>query len=699
MSSNWAFAHPKGGHESTAEKISSYYLRSFPIGSRASTLLPSKINQQTLLQMDKIKLAESTQRKVVLRTIFSDIDASIPSERGAILNDNVWVDLMLFCGGSSNPTHHFLSRINRTATVLGEYALATLLVTPTSDIATLSNRQRTLQVLLEHPTWLATLKQSLEAYRNVENSLLSSWTHTDPLYTHIYRSYVNQRFLSSNAATNKIANKLKVRILFRNLRDIYGEFVALPILGLFYCEATAWMVSITKGGYIERDRQATYGSFPLFVPIVSIGCVVDNYNRADGKPLLLPFLGVAATHAAAIWRSYRGIKSYQEYSAVVHNLANRMRDVQVFMKIIQQLSAIIAGHQALEANYGSSLKAIRALLEKRKESTEIGVMVRNLLDMNLANWSYIRSNNGKLLATYNLFIEHKDCLKAAMYELGQLDSFIGIATLVQEAQKAFPAHCYTFTKFLDHSKQSTPCIELEAMWHPMLNPATVVDNDVDLDAHKTRNMILCGPNAGGKSSYICGVASSILLSQTFGISATKNSVMTPFNKINTYIDLKGDITCGASLFMVEVARMQQYMHMLEQSKPDEFIFTIADEPFARTNPVEASTAAYSILASISKYSNTLHIVFTHYPILMNLTNKFKERGIKNFKVFIDEKPDQKLHYTYKVVSGKTDQAIALKILAQEGYDAPLLEQAKAIVQNPQKWPLWKYLQNKNKKKS
>ncbi|WP_342265123.1 MutS-related protein [Cardinium endosymbiont of Philonthus spinipes] len=698
ISSNWEFAYSKVNYESVTAKISRNYLRSFPIVSLASTLPSSKVKQKAILQTDKIKLAQSTQRKVVLRTIFSDVDANVAAESKGILNDNVWTDLMLFCGGSTNPAHHFLSRINRTTTVLGECALATLLVTPTSDITTLSNRQRTLQVLLEDPACLAALKQSLEAYRNVEQSLLSLWTYTDPLYTHAYRDYMAKRFLSTNPTTNKIANKLNMRIFFRNLLDIYGEFVALPLVGLFWCEASHWMTCISKGGWMEGNRRDTYAPFPFFVPIMSIASVVNAYNHTDGKPLLLPFLGVAATHAAAIWRGYCGIKSYQEYSAVFCNLASRMRDVQIFMKTIQQLSNIVAAHQELETHYGPSLSAIRELLAKRKEPTEIGVMVSNLLDMKLDNWSYIRSNSGKLLATYNLFIEHKDCLKPAMYALGQLDSFMGIATLVREAKEAFPAHCYTFTKFLDRSKQKTPCIQLEAMWNPMLNPATVVDNEVDLDATKTRNMILCGPNAGGKSSFISGVASSILLSQTFGIAAAKSAVITPFNKINTYIELRDDIACGASLFMVEVARMQRYIHMLEQSKPDEFIFTIADEPFARTNPVEASAAAYSILASIAQYNNALHIVSTHYPILMSLTNKFKDRGIRNFKVFIDEAANEKLHYTYKVVPGEADQAIALKILAQEGYDPALLKQAEDIVQSPQKWPLLNYLQEKNKKK-
>ncbi|MGI2261750.1 MutS-related protein [Candidatus Cardinium hertigii] len=698
MRSDCVWADPQVTYGSTTANIAHHYLRSFTILPASFTLVPSKTKEKNILQTDSIKLAESTQRKVVLRTIFDNIDVNIPTESGSILNNNAWKDLMLFCGRPNNLAYHFLSRINRTTTVLGECALATLLVTPTSDITTLTNRQQTLQLLLEDSTSLANLKQALACYQTVEQRFISLWTHTDPLYTHAYRNYMHQRFLSPNPAANKIARKLNTRIFFRNVLDIYGEFVALPVLGLFLCEATHWMTSISKGGWMPGDRSSSYSAFPLFVPITSIGSVIKHYKDTNGEPSLLPFLGVSATHTAAVWRGYCGIKSYKEYSAVFRSLANRMRDVQIFMQTIQQISNIVSANQPLEANYGPSLSAIRTLLAKRKEASEIGILISNLLDMKLNNWSYIRGNSGKLLATYNLFIEHKDCLKPAMYALGQLDGFMGMATLVKEAKQTFPTHCYTFTKFLDRSQQTTPCIMLDAMWYPMLNPETLVDNTMEMDAHKTRNMILCGPNAGGKSSFISGVASNLLLSQTFGIAAAKSAIITPFDKINTFIELKDDIASGASLFMVEVERMHRYMNMLENAKPNEFIFTISDEPFARTNPVEASAAAYSIFAGMAKYINALHIVSTHYPILMHLADKFKDRGIRNFKVFIDENPDQKLHYTYKVVPGEADQSIALKILEQEGYDPALLKQAEDIVRNTQKWPLLKYFQGKDKKR-
>lgn len=694
INSNALFANPQLNRESVTTQIADYYLRSFTLVP--ARVPPSKTMHDTILRMDSLKLPESTQRKVILRTLFAKTELNIPTPISSILNHNAWTDLILFCGGASNPSYHFLSRINQTTTALGDCALATLLVTPISDVDTLCKRQQTIKLLLKSPSCLADLKQSLNDYRKIEHSLLSLWTYTDPLYSHTYKAYMNKRFLSSNHTTNKKAGKLNLRIFYRNFLDIYGEFIKLPAIGFFWCEASYWLTSFSKRGIFKMERATSYAPFYLFVPILSVGSVINHYNdHSPHNRSLLPFLGIAATHAFTIWRGYCGVKNYQEYSAVFSSLANRMRDVQILIQTMQKLSDIVSKYEALDGHYAPCLRAVRTLLQTKSGKTELGVMIRNLLDMKLDSWSYISSNNGKLLATYTLFTQHKDDLKEAMFELGQLDSFVGIAVLMRDSKEKFPDHCYTFTKFLDRSTQKTPYIQLDGMWYPMLNPETVVDNNIEMDANKNRNMILSGPNAGGKSCFIAGLASNLLLSQTFGIAAAKNAIITPLNKINTYIELKGDISAGSSLFMVEVERMQGYMNMLEQTRPDEFIFTISDEPLARTNPLHASAAAYSILASIAKYSNALHIVSTHYPILMHLSHKFKDRGIKNFKVAVEEKPGQKLRYTYKIVPGESNQSLALKILAQEGYDPVLLQQAEDIIQHPEKFSLLDYFKEQN----
>ncbi|WP_221179619.1 MutS-related protein [Candidatus Cardinium hertigii] len=691
MGNNLVFARRLTYDDNIAIKISRNYLKSFPITHTPVMAVPlsptsTKQKQQMVLPSVEVNLAESTQRKILLRTIFSDITPYVLETDVELLNNNAWTDLILFCGADSHPAHHLLSRINRTATVVGECALATLLVTPTSDIATLANRQQTVQWLLAHPACLTDLKQSLEAYHNVEQRLLSFWTHTDPLATKEYQAYMNRRFLSDNPAVNKIERKLNTRIFVRNFRDIYGEFIALPIFVILSCELHYLMTAFAKGGFFRSStsRDSSYEMAPFFIPGWSIKKAISHYRDAK-NPSLLPFAGVAITHGLAVWRGYCGVKQYQEYSTVFRNLANRMQDVQLFMKTIQQVSNIVASHHELEALYGPSLQEIRALLAHSKEQTEIGIMVRNFLNMKFDNWSYIRGNGGKLLATYNLFEEHKNCLKPAMYALGRLDSFMGIATLMEEASETCPKHCYTFTKFLDRSTQTTPSIQFNGMWNPLLDPTVAIDNEVEMDAHKTRNIVLCGPNAGGKSSFLSAVAMSLLLSQTFGIAPAKHAIITPFNKINTYIEVEDDIARGASLFMVEIERMQRYVNMLEKAKPDQFIFAVADEPFAGTNPAEAGAIAYSFVAAMAQYPNALHIVASHYPILLGLEDKAPGRGIRNFKVFVQEGIDKKLHYTYKVVPGAGTQTVALKLLERAGYDQKLLKEAEYITKHPEKF--------------
>lgn len=678
---NFAFARQELHDERLTTKISRYYLRSFS----TVTLPEQKEEKDMFLRAGKPQLAKSTQCKIILRTIFSNIEANDTKTDDQLLNYNAWGDLTLFCGASSNPSHHLLSRINRTTTLLGECALAALLVTPSNDMGILSNRQKIIRFFLEQPDHQMHLKQLLMTYRNIEPSFLSFWTHTDPLYTKEYQEYLHSRFLFDSAANNKIAGKLRRKVFFRNIRDIYGEFLVLPVFGLLWCESHYLVTSIAKGGFISGSRTESYAPISLFMPGWSIGSAVYNYTHTNGNPSLLPFLGVAITNGMAVWRGYCGVKHYKEYNAVFQNLACRMLDVQVFMRTIQQVSHAVAKNPELEAVYAPYLKKIRVLLSQKEELTEIGVMLRNLLEMKLDHWSYFSSDNSKLLATLCLFEAYKDHLKPAMYELGQLDSFIGIAELVEEAKKISPEHYYTFAKFLDRSEQITPLLKFDGMWNTLIDPTTVIDNDVELDTYKTRNMILCGPNAGGKSSFLSGVASGVLLAQTFGIVPAKEAIITPFNKIHTYIEVGDDIASGASLFMVEMGRMLKHIHMLEKSKSTEFIFTIADEPFAGTNPTEAGAVAYSIVSYMAKYTNSLHIIASHYPILMGLEHNIKGGGIKNFKVFVREESDNKLHYTYKIVPGEAHQAVALKILEQEGYDSALLTQAENIVKYPEKF--------------
>jgi DNA mismatch repair protein MutS len=215
-----------------------------------------------------------------------------------------------------------------------------------------------------------------------------------------------------------------------------------------------------------------------------------------------------------------------------------------------------------------------------------------------------------------------------------------------------------------------------------------VVNSLAMDAETggIRNIILTGPNAGGKSTFLTGVTNTLLLAHVMGIGPANTIVLTPFNKINTYIDIADDIAAGKSLFMAEVDRAQKHIKILKELQPNEFSFTIFDEPFSGTNPIEGAAAEYSILEAIADYTNSFTIVATHYPTVMLLEERASDKGFANYKVYITRQPTtRKLNYTYKIVPGRSTQAIAIDILEEQGYDTKMLARAREIIEHPERY--------------
>jgi DNA mismatch repair ATPase MutS len=168
-----------------------------------------------------------------------------------------------------------------------------------------------------------------------------------------------------------------------------------------------------------------------------------------------------------------------------------------------------------------------------------------------------------------------------------------------------------------------------------------------------------------------------------GIVAAESGVITPFDKIGTYLNLSDDISEGKSLFMAEVKRAQDHLDTLSGLRHDKFSFCIMDELFTGTNPVEGEAVAYSIAYHMGKYKNGITIAATHFPRLMLLEEHAAEDGFKNFKVIVHRNPETgELQYPFTITPGKSNQTVALDILAQEGFDRAILDKARDVIDNP-----------------
>ena len=670
-------------HFSTIENISIAYLKSFGYDEEDESKTPLQVarERQKSINFSTVKpplMDDITLRKTIF-DIFNNSNAlkSYISDNSKILNKFVWNDLKLFCGTSSDLRYNLISRLDNSKTTLGECALAILLATPTDDISELMDRQDIIEHCLDNETLVKNFNHYLDLFKNIEQNFLSFWSKTDPIYNQAYQYFLLNKFYFKNKNWNKKT------LLLEGKKRIFGDFsflgsILMPFSFTFYTNAKG------NGFWENFIWSVTHGSCTIFGAFDNL--LMQYPAQMDGLSYLNIPMGLIQ-----FFFFYNAIERFKDDKNLLKNIAFRLNDVKTFLYIITKIENEVAINPDLNKNFGNKLDGIRKLISlSQSGKTEFGRSLKTLKELPLYDMNYFFNNTGKLLACFQIFIENKNLFCDAIYELGQVDAFLSTANLIRKSTLYNDDHTYVFAKYLNKvMSKNTPYLKARDLWNPFLDARIAIGNEIefgDTSSTNLKTMILTGPNAGGKSTYIVGLEINILLSQVFGIAAADEFILTPFSKINSYIEVRDDISAGKSLFMAEVDRVQKHIDILDTLKPNEFAFTIFDEPFRGTNPYEGAAVEYSVLEALSNYKNCLNIVATHYPMIMLLEEKKHERGFRNYKVFISRDPKTKdIIYHYKIVPGRATQSIAIDILEKYGYDKKLLQRARDILENPGKY--------------
>jgi len=231
--------------------------------------------------------------------------------------------------------------------------------------------------------------------------------------------------------------------------------------------------------------------------------------------------------------------------------------------------------------------------------------------------------------------------------------------------------------FANYTVDTHPSIVMTDFWNPFIDPYKVVANTVELHGPIKRNMIITGPNAGGKSTLIKAVPINLILAQSIGLAAAASVEITPFYSIATYLNIVDDIAAGNSLFKAQVLRAQEMISLVEQTPVGHFSFLALDEMFNGTSAKESMAAAYSVVKHIGNFDNNISIVATHFPLLTRLEQE--QAAFENYRVSVDIDAERGIHYPFKLERGASNQHIALDILKQEGYNYGIIEQATEIL--------------------
>lgn len=553
---------------------------------------------------------------------------------------NVFVDLEVFSGNAQN-TGSIFDAVDNTETSIGRFYLKELLTNPIDDINEIKERQDICKSILDNEKLYDSLCESLSKINKLEKSivwLLKKKSNEEArLINSVYFKHKYLKVLNTNENFLMLYNYFK--IIFSPMYGLLSPviFLILPFL------------------YIKFFTNVKF-SFETYFKIFKMSFFSFGMPSTGGGNIL----GGGSSKSLGYTRIFSLILSFIIYvQNVVSSFEISMNTNEIINELHSKLNSL---NSFMETSYDicESTKKIF----NRESLTHCLPELTNPLFKTVPS---IFTNKGKVLITYGIVDKCPGVLDLLKY-IGEVDCYLSICKLVKSG-------FYSFPKF---SLSKKPLIHVKQLWHPYLNPKSSVKNDVKIGGdNNPNNLVITGPNAGGKSTFIKSVTLFLLFGQSLGIVPGNEAEFTPFKLLNTYLNIP-DCKGKESLFEAEMHRARDHIRELESLDSNSKAFLVMDEIFSSTNPEEGISGGYAIAKKLGEFKNSVTLLTTHFSYLTKLENN--TNNYMAYKIPIN-RVDGRIEYPYKLKRGVSDQFIALELLKHKGFDNDIIENAVEICKN------------------
>ena len=585
------------------------------------------------------------------------------------VNDYVYNDVEFLEDHYKNGDKGLFSKLDNCKTKMGSLLLKNIFLKPVHDIKLLQERQNIVQKISNVKEQLIPL---IDEIKVLENDLIWFWNdsnlkHIELMNDLIYFNYDFIPFFNMNETLNNNEKALLItniyKIIISPILTILTPILSLliPLILLFYFQRKS-PIQIPTGQIISQYFKTILGSDSMKIIFKNPTKAALASYATKGIYLFMYFQNI-----------YYSVQSSSNTNKIINIIHDKLNKMARYKKIVNQMREICEHSSSSTLNIN-----IEPFINYNKIEDDLSIYDAYFNFPVFEKTPGIFTNKGKILYIFKQFKMNKDGMTNIFHYSGIIDAILSINHTLSNSNSENP---FCLTKYLNSEKNTEknteknkilPKILMKKIWHPYLDQKTVqniVKNDIDIN----NNILITGPNAAGKSTFIKSVILNIILSQTIGISSAESFQLTPFKMIETYLHIP-DSKGSTSLFEAEMLRSKEYIEKIKNLDSSDFSFIVLDEIFSSTNYIEGFSGAYSILKKIASFNNTMSITTTHYTDL-EILEKDTNGKIVNYKFEVDYDANKEIIFNYKLVKGVSRQYIALDLLKKNGFDDDLIEDA------------------------
>lgn len=620
------------------------------------------------------KQMDNSLKTQIYRNLIDNQNLLIENNNSNV-NDYVYNDVEFLQDHYSNSNNGLFQKLNFCQTKVGSILFEKILTKPTHDIQILKKRQYYLSKINDCFPELYALFGSI---KEIENDLIWFWDdaslkHIDMMNDMIYFNWNFLPMVNINDQLNNSSEALLVSNIYKIILSPVLTCIT-PIITLI----TPLILMLWFNRKMDSNisyKTIIWNYFKTLWGNDTMKVLIQSPTKAALASLLTKGLYLFM-YFQNIYYSIQSSANTNKLINIIHEKMNKMRKYIDISKDIQTYCKTCGLENINEYLGYSDLSKDNYYYKENYFYDDVFLQEPGLF-----------TNKGIILKLFRQFRSYKMKMIDIFQYNGLIDVLLSIQHLLRNSNNDYP---YVLSKY---KESETPVLNIKNIWHPYLVDNKVVKNSIQMK----NNLLITGPNAAGKSTFIKSVIINILLSQTIGINSCSYFEMSPFHLIETYLHIP-DVKGKSSLFEAEMFRSKEYIEKIKELEENEFSFIVLDEIFSSTNYIEGFSGAYSILKNLSNYKNTLFIVTTHFTDLEILEKDTKGR-IENYKFTVDYDENKEIQFNYLLEKGISNQYIALELLKKNGFDEKILEDAFQISKRISKSTIKKNKKKKNTTKN